>query len=160
MKLMFAMKHRNIVELILKNPNLPWLFAFSIPLIGFVLSLIGFETAFLRSGAIMVILAVTSVYLNHYVIKADSFLNAILDKIENPQDDRVIKKSYLGSKEINYSSSKNKDFLDSLKFLTKKDIKNLEKVQKKITYIEFVSGASGTFIWGFGDLIFPAPCCC
>lgn len=160
MKLTFEMKHRNTVERILNNPNLPWLFALSIPLIGFALSYRGYETAFLRSGAVMVILAVTSAYLNHYAINADTFLNAVLNKIENPNDDSVIKKSYLGAQEIDFSSPQNQGLLDNLKVLSKDDIKNLQKIQKNITYIEFTSGVTGTFIWGFGDLFFPVPCCC
>ncbi len=155
MKLTFEMKHQNTVELILNNPNFPWLLALSIPLIGFTLSYKGFETAFLRSGAVLVMLAVTSVYLNHFVIKADTFLNAVQNKIENPNNDRIIKKAYLGDKEIDFNSTEDKAILDSLKSLSKEDIKKLETIQKKITYIEFLSGISGTFIWGFGDLLFP-----
>ncbi len=154
MKLTFEMKHRNIVELILNNPNLPWLLVLSIPLVGLALGYRGFETAFLRSGAVMVMLAITSVYLNHFVIKADTFLNAIQTKIKNPNDDRIIKKAYLGDKKIDFNSAEDKAILDSLKSLSKEDIKKLETIQKKITYIEFLSGITGTFIWGFGDLLF------
>ena len=158
MKLTLVMEYRNIIEFILKNQNFPWIFIFSIPISGFVLSYIGFETAFLRSGAIMIIVAVISVYLNHFVIKADAVLNAVRLKLNNPDLDTSMSMA-LGANMIDLKSDEDKEIVEQIKELGKKDIQALELINKKITAIEFFSGTIGTFIWGFGDLFFSVPCC-
>ena len=156
MKLTYQMKYQKIIEFISNNPNFPWLFALSIPMIGYALGYRGFNTAFFRSGAIMVMLAVTSVYLNHFVIKTDMLLNAIRTKIDNPSIDNLYsKKMYLDRKEIDFQSEEDRKIIEKVKALGENDIKELQKIQKKIISIEFLSGIVGTFIWGFGDLFFP-----
>jgi len=155
MKPTYKMKLNNIIEFILKYPNFPWLLALGIPIVGLILSFNGYETAFLRSGATMVVFAVTSAYLNHYIIEADRLLNDVLNKIENTKNEKTIQKVYKGEIEVASNPREAQTLLDDLKGLSEEEIKKLQKIQKKVTYIEFLSGVTGTIIWGFGDLFFP-----
>lgn len=156
-----GMKHENTIKFISKHPNTPWFFALLIPSLGFLLEFTSFKTAFPRSGAILVVFAVIIVYLNHFVLKADAFISEVHSIMINPENRGLnIKKTYFNGKETYFQSEEEKELREQVKVLSEKEIKEIRMIQESLTRIELFSGATGTVIWGFGDLLFKYPTCC
>lgn len=95
----------------------------------------------------MVLFAVTTVYLNHFVIKADGSINEIHTMLKNPEFAKEgLTKIYFNGDLTDIKSK------EELQTTSVKEINILKKVQEHLVAIEFLAGATGTFIWGFGDL--------
>ena len=121
-------------------------------LIGILLSTYtSFITAFPRSGAILIVLAITSVYLNHYII---SDINNINNFDANLKDisSSDLKKSNpaMSDKEAEITVLQLHEFRNDIK----QQIPKLQVSKRNIIHLEFLSGIIGTLIWGFGDLFF------
>ena len=132
-----------------------------IPMLGLALDLLVWESAFARSGAVLVCVAIYAVYLNHYVAKdrdqkwkiyaqnislksAEEYERLakaadVADPIISTLPDSAYKR--LGEHVWN---SKQDSF---------KDYKNLVLVSKNLIRTEVSTGIFGTLIWGFGDLV-------
>lgn len=122
--------------------------------IGILLSLLGYCTAFQRSGSVLVALAVITVYLVY--IAAEEFKNAqaivkgltafernkLLQDSLDPVGDSVMIK---GAK--------------ITKVNAKEVLNNLPSIVKELYFYEATFGFFGTLIWGFGDLPFTCSQC-
>ena len=149
MELLTITKYQKTIQLISKFPILPWILILTIPLTGFVLECIGLETAFLRSGAIMIIFALSIVYLNHFVLRVSEDIDNIQKILNSPEfKDKEINKIVLNRKPTNFKPG------IQLNEQTHKHLVELRKINSNLVKVEFLSGALGTIVWGFGDVPF------
>lgn len=128
---------------------------------GAGLSLLGFNSAFQRSGALLVSFAVFSVYLNHFITKEIKYIDFFRDATKSmPNYDQALRifksnnkdqsHEHLSRMALGVVSQRNKGF---------EFAKQLETISQNVVRTEFISGFFGTLIWGFGDIPFPSICC-
>jgi len=153
-ELLMMTKHKKAIELMAKAPILPWLFVFSIPMTGFILEYVGFKTAFLRSGVIMIILALSIVYLNHFILKVNEDITHIQTMLNSKDFDNKDIQKVIFKDKSKKDKSMRVESVEDLKVKIYKHLVKLRKVNSNLIEVEFLSGVAGTMIWGFGDLFF------
>ena len=118
---------------------------------GLLLHYWGFITAFGRSGAILVAVAVSLVYVNHYVSETQSELNDRASQLEGVCGDT--QDTTNSNTEENWPLSALEGFAQELQKSVKEDQDSYNIVYKKLVKAEFLTGVIGTLVWGFGDLL-------
>ena len=122
--------------------------------IGLWLDIYGIKESFPRSGSLLVCFSLYCVYINHFlsnaINKGNKTVKTILGvgKTENEFQKNI--NSEIKGEEIRKRTASS--------FIRFKDytidwVENLESVRSNIIKFEFVAGISGTFIWGFGEIL-------
>lgn len=155
-----SMKFRWFVENVASKPIALFCVAAVIPLVGFILSLLThIDTAFSRSGSVLVSFAIFSVYINHFVKKEHDAIQEITRAIAKfGKTSATIKKNLDPQisdpiKRENAAENAAENMADIFGEGTVQ-LPILGKIHENIVRIEFFSGFFGTLIWGFGDIPF------
>jgi uncharacterized membrane protein len=72
-------KFKYIIKLLISKPLALGFIVFAVPVLGLALVLLGFESAFGRSGSVLVCVAILSVYVNHVLTLDVERLQSIRD---------------------------------------------------------------------------------
>ena len=152
-----VLKHSMLLPLFRKPILLS--FIFSVPLIvGFLLSVfVGWDTAFQRSGAVLVMLVGYAAYLNYFVSKQNDGLAKSRKIGENANQDP--------QRVINLVKEQHPDLPEKtqmqmvagalkIKQAVENKTKELDDLSESIINTEAAAGAIGTIVWAFGDLPF------
>lgn len=140
-------------------------------IVGLLLSISGNTTAFQRSGAVLVVLAIIAVYINHFfekeIISTESSLKNSVDlstkeKSKFFTEDFIEKQNRsVEKKDPNTTYSKIIVDIDGVSeelhssYQQKKKILPVLKTAKlNAINLEFITGLTGTIIWAFGDYPF------
>jgi len=150
----YHLKLKWFIRLVQLNPYLLIALATIIPVVGIIVNYIYLDSnsiAFPRSGALLVCLAVMSVYVNHYVGAEVSthkfFLELGRTKGHPPKLPPEMGEEACREFDEHLKRAKSDQTAHSTK-----TVSDLENVKDRIVTIEFSTGVLGTFIWGFGDL--------
>ena len=144
-KRLSSYKGGKLVIWILKNPRSLAGFFMALPMLGIVIDLLWYCSAFSRSGAVLVAFAISSVYLSHIVSSEQDQTESI-----NEQTQRVDPSIQ--------PSEKQKILAEWLQRAGESagEMSELMKTSKeKLSFYEFTAGVCGTLIWAFGDWL---PC--
>lgn len=145
-------KFKYIIKLLISKPLALGFIVFAVPVLGLALVLLGFESAFGRSGSVLVCVAILSVYVNHVLtldverlqsIRDATSLGKNRDEIDNNINPEITGERREAAIDSIISSNK----------VAKETIPKLSDAKNSLIRIEFIAGVFGTLIWGFGDLI-------
>jgi len=116
-------------------------------LTALILHYFKYETAFPRSGAILVCFAIIFVYMNHFISTSLQKLNSRAAEFEGmAMDLKQVDMSIQTNQALNST-------VTQLQSTVKNEVEVTTIAQHKLVTAEFIMGVSGTFIWGFGDLL-------
>jgi len=124
----------------------------TIPICGAIIDWFLYPTAFERSGAILVSVAIFCVYLNHFVANDIESWEGIRQgtwKLGRSVEEILPQINRTFSEQDRLQTAV--DLFNNIESANT-EIKALGGVMHKIVQIEFLAGVSGTLIWGFGDL--------
>lgn len=122
---------------------------------GFVLSVYGYDSAFQRSGALLVTLAVWSIYLGSHIERHKEINDAVNDQMK--QFDDLDKTKIFCTDTLGYKGAEAIEFameITTLRMRAKNSLPKLIKVSEAVVHIQFIAGIVGTLVWGFGDIPF------
>ena len=108
---------------------------------------------FMRSGSLLVCLAIFSVYVNHFVVKevdTHKFINSLHG---NGIGTGPSLPPELGAERIAEFNNELQQAQRLQHQESTRAISELNTVKESIVKSEFLTGVIGTFIWGFGDII-------
>jgi len=112
---------------------------------GLITHYLGWKEAFPRSGVLLICLAITFVYLNHFVSSSLNILNTQNIKLDSMKGD--LKEVNSAHSDSQFLTAARKEIQSSLKT----ELDSTEFVQSKLVTAEFILGVSGTLVWGFGS---------
>ncbi|MFQ3248004.1 MAG: hypothetical protein ACI9SP_004664 [Arenicella sp.] len=158
-------------------------FGLALLILGYLFQYFGIDdNALSRSGSVLVMFAVLTVYLNHFVSKEVKSAEQVLE-ITNDLSHAMKELDNVGTidldkppQAISYQLNRLKTTADpaprstveAFKLLlgiigarknTQSRLETLTKYKPEIETIEFSFGIAGTFIWGFGDLVYKWVAC-
>jgi len=147
------LKHWRVISFFSKNRNIFLLHA-TIPTIGLMFSSFGFCTAFQRSGAVLIAVAILLAYYKNGIAKLAEEHTKFLDATSDLTNANTIARRIQQANKI--TPEKAKEGADIVlrerkKHQLSKEIAN--DLGDEIYKSEALMGASGTLIWGFGDFI-------
>lgn len=152
---MTNLKHIWVLENIASQPYRMGCACYAIVFIGAILHSLGFDKSFERSGSVLIILVLYFIYLNHFVSvesrKAKEFLDATshLNKKESVISQFKRQSPNISNEQANYFAN---SIMNTRKH-SAKALPSLQTLQSNLITTEFIAGAMGTAIWGFGDLV-------
>ncbi|PKM20298.1 MAG: hypothetical protein CVV11_01925 [Gammaproteobacteria bacterium HGW-Gammaproteobacteria-15] len=139
------------IQKVCTSSNFIYLTLFFILALGVLLHYLGFSNAIGRSGAILVAVAVTLVYLNHYFIEVQSVLSFRSQQLKDLCESSTERVS--GDSEAHQKLASLENFALQLDESVDSELTQNKIVYANLIKAEFVTGVIGTFVWGFGDLI-------
>lgn len=152
---MTNLKHIWVLENIASQPYKMGCACYVIVLAGAILNSLGFDTALERSGAALIILVLYFIYLNHFVSveskKAKEFLEAT-SHLKN-WNSAITQFKRNSPKLTDEQAIKFAGSIINTRNHSAKALPTLQEIQSNLVTTEFVAGALGTAIWGFGDLV-------
>ena len=140
------------VKNIATNPIYLTMFFLPIPIIGLILEYY-FDTAFGRSGAVLVCIAIFCVYLNHFLsVESENVKSALqaVHKVGSTHQEILQKMNPAIQGEARTNGAIN---LYHLLQASQEELPKLTDAREKLVKVEFLAGFIGTLIWGFGDLV-------
>ncbi len=150
-----VLKLSKFIRKITISPIYLGLLIISIPLIGMAFQ-VYYDSTFSRSGALLVCVAIFTIYLNHFLSTEINNLGVSKKLIEAKG---LTVEEILQNIDKNIQDQEKREQLANALFDFRKNIKEnelpvLKDAQIKLVTLEFIAGVLGTLIWGFGDLLF------
>lgn len=150
----YNLKFEWFVNLVKDKPSTITKIAVFILAVGLILEVcIPNSDPFMRSGSLLVCLAIFSVYVNHFVVKevdTHKFINSLLD---NRVGTGPSFPPEFGTERIAELNNQIRQMERQQHQESTRAISDLSTVKESIVKSEFLTGVIGTFIWGFGDII-------
>lgn len=137
-------------RIILNLTIIPYLIVFFVLGLGLALSLCGYETAFQRSGAVLVSLAIASLAINNFIAWELELSEALRQNRKNITHENALLALKKHIKEVPNLEKFVEESLDEEGTRPTKLRNEVLKLEK----IEFLTAFFGTLIWAFGDLPF------
>jgi len=130
--------------------------------------------AFSRSGALLVMFAITAVFFNHILGKIRSNKEKHIEKYDKPTNvlesgfQRILSETTVAEvgqqvwdntlkqnpNFVQEQAAKMADQMENHTKVAKEDLENLNTAEANIACTEACAGIVGTFVWGYGDIIF------
>jgi len=148
------------LEKIFSRPKMVMALFLSVPLIGLALSILGFSTAFQRSGAVLVALAIFCVYVNHFLTREIDNAQSFLQGVKHLKDLPTTISHFSRTAEDNDKAIKLAANVFAQKQRAENNFPKLLPVKDLIVKVEFLAGFCGTLIWALGDIPFTVGCVC
>lgn len=153
---MASFKVRFSASKIAKQPKVLVAVATLVLVSGFLVSLfLNVDSAFQRSGALLVSYAIFCVFLNHFLSLDIQFTDKLGKTIirNNPYEVlRDIKQLRPDISDEEANKHLENAMMDSLRLESERNL--ILEHKKTLATIEFSIGFIGTLVWGFGDLLF------
>lgn len=157
------------------SPRIQGLIGATIPVAGLALGWLGFDTAFARSGAVLVAFAVVAARSSYgewvnYTQRVSANLVAMRDEYQQRIFNASIVAEFAGHKNdenLRVNAIENAENLaeqyNALKSQFEKNTKlnlKVSRLHKRALTIDTCMVVVGTLIWGFGDLLTSQACSC
>lgn len=140
-----------IIQKVCTSSNFIYLILFFILALGVLLHYLGFSNAIGRSGTILVAVAVTLVYLNHYVMEVQSVLGFKSQQLKELCESNTERAT--GDTEHHQNLASLENFAQQLDESVDGELAQNKTFYANLIKAEFVTGVIGTLVGGFGDLI-------
>lgn len=125
-----------------------------VPMFGLILSFAGFCTAFQRSGAVLVAIAIYLAYYKQPILHSGDYYKNKYELTADTANERVFKRQLMSKMSEEKAERFVKLAADSRKNY-KVNTELADGLRAQFYRVEATIGVSGTLIWAFGDLI----CC-
>jgi hypothetical protein len=126
-----------------------------VPVSGLICSTYYEPSAFQRSGALLVCLAIISVYINHLLQRETNFAKAMVKEAEGKGESiEAIANNINPEITDNEIRKQCAEALFTYRELSMEELPKLLQASRNTVGLEFAAGVFGTLIWGFGDVLF------